>query len=194
MPYSRNQRQEFAAAAAAEAYAAAAAAGVEFIWKLELHRQLLLLLEDPETAVSSNAEKALAEICVTKPGIRLVFDGSFLKELKRLAIKGSETVCFRVLSPIIYGSIEQEEFFAALAAAAPDLLQQLQQLIIKKDDPLASATACELITALIKCPWGLDYALDQKYPETIAGLIAEEEDVLECQTPIRLLARMTAEG
>ena len=51
-----------AAAVAAAAVAAAAAAGVEFLWKLELNRQLLVLLDDAETAVAVRAETALAAV------------------------------------------------------------------------------------------------------------------------------------
>ena len=59
-----------------------------------------------------------------------------------------QTVCFRVLSPLIHGSVQRERFFAAACSAAAELLSRLQQLVANKEDPLLQATACELLSAV----------------------------------------------
>ncbi|CDJ37317.1 hypothetical protein, conserved [Eimeria tenella] len=167
--------------------------GIRYLWNLELNRQLISLLGDAETSVAMRAETALAAVCAADSAPRYVFEGAFFGELQRLAMESPDTVSFRVLSPLIHGSVQHESFFSALLAASPQMLSRLQQLVENNKDPLLQANASDLLSALVSVSWGADYAVRNKYPERIARLIATEEDVLNSQTLLRLLCRMAVE-
>ncbi|KAL8434895.1 hypothetical protein Efla_000706 [Eimeria flavescens] len=168
-----------------------------FIWGLELHRQLLCLLADDETSVASPAEAALALICAADSAPHYVLQGAFLNELKRLAIEEGDAVCFRVLSPLIHGSIQKRSFFAALRSEAPDVLERLQQILTNQEDILLQSNACDLLSALTTVTWGMDFLISEKYPEVVARMLCEDEgaevDEVENQTLMRLLCSMAAQ-
>lgn len=63
-------------------------------------------------------------------------------------VVSSQTVSFRVLSPLIHGSVQHESFFSALLAASPQMLSRLQQLVENNKDPLLQANASDLLSAV----------------------------------------------
>lgn len=217
--------------------------GIEFLWALELQRQLLSLLADAETSVAIRAETALAtvsprpehfllgvyvqpedegppelltcssdssgfwiclflQICTNECAPRFVLEGAFLSELKRLATQDTEvralyrltlslahflivclslslpalcrsfslhrgkssrhiwylvcvvyaqTICFRVLSPLVHGIVQHQSFLVALCSAAPEVLARLQQLLTNKEDILLQPNACDLLSTVGVC-------------------------------------------